>query len=228
MLNILDEFEKKRNFTEEEAWKIFKIIAFSEAFGWTCLISGLTLSHFHIVNKNIAIPIAGQIHGTIFIAYFLILIFVYPSLKWKRSTFILGLVAGVLPYGSIVFELMLNQSRKKVPKIETKAVLIIELNNKIIAVQPSHGIDWVLPSINVQQNQSPKKAAHELVKTMFNQNVNLIKQKTIYKNNVAHNYYKVVNPKNIFKLNLFNISKNLPLIDDIDAIDISRIKLPYA
>jgi len=228
MFNLLAKFEKNRNFTEDEAWKIFKIVAFAEAFGWTCLISGILLSHYDLVNKNVAIPIAGQIHGTIFIAYFLVLIFTYPSLNWKRSTFILGLLAGVAPYGSIIFELIINHYRRKNTTIKNKAYLLIQKNSKIIAVQPSHGLEWQLPNIEVKNGQSPKDAAEALLKTMFGFNTNITESQRIVKDNVIQTYYKVSESKDFFKTNLFNISKKIPFIDEVEAIDVADINLPFA
>ena len=49
--------------------------------------------------QRIAVPIAGQIHGMIFLGYFGILIAVYSSLGWPRKKFLLAVAAGVPPYG---------------------------------------------------------------------------------------------------------------------------------
>lgn len=227
MFNLLARFEKNRNFTEDEAWKIFKLVAFAEAFGWTCLISSILLSHYNLVNKNVAIPIAGQIHGTIFIAYFLVLFFTYPSLNWKRSTFILGLIAGIAPYGSIIFEIIVNHYRQKTT-IKNKAYLLIQRNSKIIVVQPSHGLEWQLPNIEVKTGQSSKKAAEELLKTMFGFNTNITESQRIIKDNSVQTYYKVSDPKDFFKINLFNISKKVPFIDEVEAVNVADIHLPFA
>jgi len=100
----LEKVESVRPFTEAEAWWLFRAVAFAEAIGWTILIIGLLIRHYGLASHNIAVPIAGQIHGMIFLTYFGILLAVYSSLRWSRLQFLLALMAGVPPYGSLVFE----------------------------------------------------------------------------------------------------------------------------
>lgn len=103
-LGFLRKLEATQPFTESEAWGLFRIAALSEAFGWTLLITGILINHYHLPGHHFAVPLAGQIHGTIFIAYFGILIAVYSSLEWSRQKFLLAVLAGIPPYGTLVFE----------------------------------------------------------------------------------------------------------------------------
>ena len=104
IIRLLNKVESIQPFTELQAWQFFKIAALSEAFGWTLLIGGLLIRHYGLPGHKVAVLIAGQIHGMIFLAYFGILIVVYSSLRWSRQKFLVAVLAGVPPYGSLVFE----------------------------------------------------------------------------------------------------------------------------
>lgn len=103
-LSKLKQIEDMKPFAEYEAWGLFRIAALAEAFGWAVLIAGITIRNYGLLGHNIAVPIAGRIHGTFFLAYFGILIAVYTSLGWSRKKFLLAVIAGVPPFGSLIFE----------------------------------------------------------------------------------------------------------------------------
>jgi len=103
-VRLLKKWEATRPFSEAEAWGLFRLAALGEAFGWTVLIIGVAIERYRLPGQRIAIPIAGQIHGTLFLVYFGVLLATYSSLRWSRSKFLLALVVGVPPYGTLVFE----------------------------------------------------------------------------------------------------------------------------
>ena len=111
-LEFLSKLEATQPFTETQAWTLYRIIALSEAFGWTLLISGILIRHFKLPGYAIAVPIAGQIHGTIFLIYFGVLITAYSSLRWSRKKFIVAILAGIPPYGSLLFEQLEARKRR--------------------------------------------------------------------------------------------------------------------
>jgi integral membrane protein len=108
MLKRLDTWlqraEATRPFTESEAWFLFRLAALSEAAGWTLLLTGIAISRTHLPWHDAAVPITGQIHGTVFLIYFGIVIATYSSLRWSRRRFVVAIVAGIPPYGTLVFE----------------------------------------------------------------------------------------------------------------------------
>ena len=112
-LSLLSKLEANRPFTETEAWTLYRIVALSEAVGWTLLISGIFIRHFKLPGDRIAVPIAGQIHGTIFLIYFAVLITTYTSLYWSRKKFLLAILAGIPPYGTLVFEQWEARTRRR-------------------------------------------------------------------------------------------------------------------
>jgi integral membrane protein len=112
LLSVLHKIEATRPFTEDEAWLLFRIVALSEAVGWTILISGILIEHFNLPGHAYAVPIAGRIHGTIFIGYFGVILAIYSSLRWSRLKFLSAIVAGVPPYGTLLFEEWAARSRR--------------------------------------------------------------------------------------------------------------------
>ena len=104
-MSLLSKFESARPFTHDEAWLLFRIFAFGEAVGWTLLIIGITVERYVTPGNDTAVLIAGNIHGTIYLAYFAVALVLYPSLGWGRSRGVLAVLVGIPPYGSLVFEL---------------------------------------------------------------------------------------------------------------------------
>jgi integral membrane protein len=103
-LFFLERLESIKPFSEPEAWFIYKLAAFAEAIGWTLLIIAVVIRKYNLIGHSFVVVIAGRIHGTFFIAYFVILLVTYTSLNWSRQKFINAAIAGVPPYGSLVFE----------------------------------------------------------------------------------------------------------------------------
>jgi integral membrane protein len=102
MRKLLQKFEAARPFTEAEAWMLFRLSAFAEAIGWTLLIIGILIERY--TGNNTAVFITGNIHGTIYLAYFVAPLILYPSLGWSRWKALSAIIAGIPPYGSLLFE----------------------------------------------------------------------------------------------------------------------------
>lgn len=140
VLSLLRKLEATKPFTEQEAWSLFRLAALSEAFGWTLLISGILVEHFKLPLHRYAVPIAGQIHGLIFLAYFGILLATYTSLGWPRLKFVFAAAAGVPPYGTLVFELWAAHQRRKLVggKRKQSSVPLVILINKDLHLRQLH------------------------------------------------------------------------------------------
>jgi integral membrane protein len=122
MKSVFLRFEAARPFREDEAWLLFKIAAFAEAFGWTMLIIGI-LSQRLLFHSNIPVLITGQLHGTIFLAYVVAALGLYPSLGWPRRRAVVAALASVPPYGSLLFEQWAAHQRQ-LCKIKTHSRLV--------------------------------------------------------------------------------------------------------
>jgi integral membrane protein len=111
-LSLLSKLESLKPFSEPEAWFLFKSAALAEAVGWTLLIAGVIINHYKWIGYKVAIPIAGRMHGTFFLMYFAILAVTYTSLNWSRKKFIIAIMAGVPPYGTLIFEQITSFNRR--------------------------------------------------------------------------------------------------------------------
>ena len=217
MGSFLDKYEKIILFTPDEAWKLYRYTAFAEAFGWSSLILAIVLSHYNIINSSIALPIGGQIHGTIFIAYFIILIAVYPSLEWNRTISLFALLSGVPPYGSLLFEIWANNHRNKHRTNKLSIVAIILNRTDMIVSQPSHGIGWQLPTIMLQSKEDINDGIQRLLKTYFGIAAEV---NNLGKLSSTDSYYFTVNdPIPFFKLDLSAAADKAPLVDELMIIN---------
>lgn len=83
-----------------------------KSFKWVALAEGLSL----LVLLFIAMPlkyiwedptwvkIIGMIHGVLFIAYVAWAIWLYMALKWSVKTFVIVVVASIIPFGTFYVE----------------------------------------------------------------------------------------------------------------------------
>ena len=205
-------YESMKGFTPEESWKIFKITAIGEAIGWTILIAGILINYAHLPGQNFSIPIAGQIHGSLFLLYFTSVFFLYPSLEWHRITFLFSLLAGVVPYGTLIFELTIARHRDKYRLTNERIKLLIKNNDKAIVAMLPHGSKWELPSILRRTDETRKKAASRLAESMFDlENV----EARFYKK-IGSDYIYVVNDMSgLFQTGIEDLAARCPYVDDI-------------
>ena len=69
----------KNIFSDKEAWGIYRLSAFGEAFGWTLLIGSLGAQKYLMHGNKILVSFAGQIHGLLFFAYIAIQDAAFPN-----------------------------------------------------------------------------------------------------------------------------------------------------
>jgi integral membrane protein len=128
---VLDKVETYQPLTENDAWKLFRFAALSESFGWTILIIGIVINRYKLPGYKLALPIAGQVHGTIFLAYFGILLATYTSLRWSRQKFLVAIIAGVPPYGTLIFEQWASSRRRNnLCRWHFRSIVLSSLTNR--------------------------------------------------------------------------------------------------
>lgn len=158
--------ESAQFFTDTEAWNLFRLAAFGEAFGWTLLIGSLVFQHYVTPGNNIPIDIAGQIHGTIFLIYIAAVVVLHPSLRWSpKRTLIAGLMS-VPPYGTLVFEQWVARRRHtEVFKTYRQLVVrgIIRNKSRLLAMQPKDSGFWYLPGGLALGEESAEHALQRIV-----------------------------------------------------------------
>ena len=100
-------------FTDKEAWGLFRIAAFVETFGWTCLIIGILAVKFHWPYGDSYLAVGGSVHGIFYLFYLFIVIFAHRSMKWSPWRFGFAQLISVVPFGALVFEKWVAVRRKK-------------------------------------------------------------------------------------------------------------------
>ena len=99
-------------FSDKEAWALFRIAAFAETFGWTCLIFAIVATKLEWPFADTYIALGGSIHGIFYLFYVFIVIFAHRSMKWSIWRFIFAELISNVPYGALVFELWVARRRK--------------------------------------------------------------------------------------------------------------------
>lgn len=108
-------YDKTHWFTDKEAWGIFRFFAILEAVGWTLLISAIVYRRLGLPEADSVISFAGHLHGLGFVLYFLFAFLTARSMGWGIWQIGIAVVAGMPPYGSIVFEQLMARRRKTQP-----------------------------------------------------------------------------------------------------------------
>lgn len=112
-VSLRDNYRQFRPFTDAEAWLLFRVAAIAEACGWTLLISGILIQKYVTPHSKLPVLIAGQVHGTIYLIYFVAAVILAPSLSWPTRRAAAALLCGVPPYGSLFFEMWAAHHRRK-------------------------------------------------------------------------------------------------------------------
>ncbi len=113
--SVATAYNKMHWFSDEHAWVLFRLFAFVEAVGWTLLISAITYRHFDMPLSDIAVSIAGTLHGLFFSLYFIFAIITARSMMWGFWRVVAALLAGMPPYTALIFERVTAYHRKKYP-----------------------------------------------------------------------------------------------------------------
>ncbi len=199
----LTRLEQFHPFTEQEAWNLFRFIAIAEAVGWTVLILGIGIQDYLLPGSNFAIPIAGQIHGMIFIAYFGVLLATFTSLSWSRPKTLLAVVAGIPPYGTLAFEQWAARTRRKelIRRTYRRIVVagLIVQDDAILAIQPSDRPSWLVPSGVIEAGEDPPEALvrviHDLTGiTPMVGNLRVIRRLEQARTETIEMYFVITNP----------------------------------
>lgn len=85
---------------------LFRGFALAEMFTWAGLISAIIFRSLDITNF---VPIAGGIHGFIFLCYSASTVFVWVNQKWSASVGFVGLLLAIVPFATLPFELWVDR-----------------------------------------------------------------------------------------------------------------------
>lgn len=83
--------------------RLFRRIAIAEAVTWALLLSGMFLKYV-TETTDLAVRVFGMAHGVVFIGYCLTTVLVAVDQRWTVRRLLLGLVAAVPPFATVLFE----------------------------------------------------------------------------------------------------------------------------
>ncbi|HMM48565.1 MAG TPA: DUF3817 domain-containing protein [Miltoncostaeaceae bacterium] len=81
----------------------FRLVALLEAVGWAGLLLGIFLK-YGPADTPLWVQIWGPIHGVFFIAYVTVTFLTWPIMRWGSRVGVVALLAGIPPFGTVVFE----------------------------------------------------------------------------------------------------------------------------
>ncbi|MDY3049130.1 MAG: DUF3817 domain-containing protein [Rothia sp. (in: high G+C Gram-positive bacteria)] len=85
---------------------LFRIFATAEMITWALLITALILRATGVTNL---VPIAGGIHGFVFLSYCVVTVFTWVNQQWKAPVGVAGLLLSVIPFATVPFEIFLEK-----------------------------------------------------------------------------------------------------------------------
>jgi integral membrane protein len=88
-------------FRTVDGW--FRLVAFAEAVSWIGLLTGMYFKYLGSPRTEVGVKVFGMAHGLIFIAFVVIALLVGIAFKWTISTWLLALLASIVPLASVIF-----------------------------------------------------------------------------------------------------------------------------
>lgn len=85
---------------------LFRIFAIAEMFTWAGLITALILRAMDITN---IVPIAGGVHGFVFLCYAVTTVFVWVNQQWRFGLGLTGLLLAIVPFATLPFEIIIDR-----------------------------------------------------------------------------------------------------------------------
>lgn len=92
---------------------LFRTLAFAEALSWAALL--VTMVFKWIVQDDPhsgiegGVPIAGPIHGVLFVAYCASAVVAWHTFRWNLKTLLLALLASIPPFFTVLFEVLADR-----------------------------------------------------------------------------------------------------------------------
>lgn len=108
-------YNKMYWFSDTDAWKLFRLAAFTEAVTWMMLISSIIMRNQGFPGGDIAVSISGTVHGTMLLVYITLIVVLSRSMEWGIWRIVGGFVAGNIPFATIGFERFARWYRAKNP-----------------------------------------------------------------------------------------------------------------
>ncbi|MGM1030381.1 MAG: DUF3817 domain-containing protein [Actinomycetota bacterium] len=87
--------------------RLYRFLAIAEAVTWTLLIVALIAKYGFALDA--LVPVAGSLHGFVFLSYGAMQIVVGRNQRWALGTVLLGILTAAIPYATIPWERRLER-----------------------------------------------------------------------------------------------------------------------
>lgn len=101
----------------------FRLIALAEAVSWVGLLVGMYFKYLGTPRTEVGVKVFGPIHGGIFLAFVVAAVLVGMAHKWGIGTWILALLASIVPLGSVIFVMWADRTARLTPAGRSAGVL---------------------------------------------------------------------------------------------------------
>lgn len=89
--------------------RVFAVVAFVEAATWAALLIGMFLKYVTRTTE-LAVQIAGSLHGYAFLVYLAVTIAAAIMLRWRWGTITLAVLAAIPPLATIPLEVWMRRT----------------------------------------------------------------------------------------------------------------------
>jgi integral membrane protein len=90
----------------------FRLVALLEAVSWIGLLVGMYFKYLASAPTEIGVKVFGMAHGLIFIAFVVGALLAGFAFKWAIGTWLLALIASIVPLGSVIFLIWADRTGK--------------------------------------------------------------------------------------------------------------------
>ena len=103
----------RRTVTAVTPRTLFRTFAFAEALSWALLLAAMYAKYVSESEPfglhEGGVPVAGAIHGVLFVAYVLAALVASRRFGWSLTTTLVALAAGIPPFATAVFEVVADR-----------------------------------------------------------------------------------------------------------------------
>jgi integral membrane protein len=90
----------------------FRLVALLEAVSWVGLLVGMYFKYLASAPTETGVKVFGMAHGLVFIAFVVAALSAGIAFKWAIGTWLLALIASIVPLGSVIFLIWADRTGK--------------------------------------------------------------------------------------------------------------------
>ena len=88
--------------------KTLRLVGLIEGLSFLLLLF-IAMPVKYMMDNPVLVKYVGMGHGVLFILFLVVLFAVCEKQKWSLSMFIMGLIASILPFGPLIFDMKLKK-----------------------------------------------------------------------------------------------------------------------